>query len=104
MAAVCRKMDNDIVHCSLPKRDMCSPDVNANGRGISRVTDINTIHQYFTGNPFVPCLPHTAPIASGSTSVLINQLGAGRIGDPVNGPNNPCTAVAEGSPDVFAGD
>ena len=92
-------MDKDIVHCSLPMREMCSPDVNANGRGISRETDVNTIHQYFTGNPFVPCLPHAAPITKGSTTVRANGLGVGRIGDSITA----CTAVAEGSPDVFAG-
>ncbi len=70
-----------------------SPDVFCNGRPISRQGDNNTGHLL----PPSPCASHAAPIAVGSTTVFINGRGCGRVGDAT------CTAVAEGSPDVFAG-
>ena len=42
---------------------------------------------------------HTAPIAVGSSTVIVNGKGAGRIGDAISG----CTSVAQGSPNVIAG-
>ena len=42
---------------------------------------------------------HSAPIASGSSTVKINGQGCGRVGDSISG----CTSVAAGSPNVFAG-
>ena len=101
MPSVTRIGDMDMFHCSLPHRFECSPDVNVNGFGVSRETDNNDPHQKPAG---LICVPHTAPIAKGSKSVYANKLGVGRIGDPVNGLLNPCTQVAEGSQDVFAGD
>ena len=95
MPAVTRIGDMDIFHCSLPYRQNGSTDVKANGRGISRQTDVNTVHLL----PGVPCPAHAAPITSGSSTVRVNKLGAGRIGDSITS----CTAVAQGSPDVFAG-
>jgi len=72
-----------------------SPDVFVNGIPWSRESDVNTPHLL----PPVPCPTHTAPIAIGSTTVFVNNLGAGRVGDAITA----CTSVAEGSPDVFAG-
>ena len=46
-----------------------------------------------------PCIPHAAPITTGSTTVFINGLGCGRVGDAITA----CTSVATGSPNVFAG-
>lgn len=66
-----------------------------NGIPWSRESDVNTPHLL----PPVPCPTHTAPIAIGSTTVFVNNLGAGRVGDAITA----CTSVAEGSPDVFAG-
>ena len=43
------------------------------------------------------CVPHSAAIAVGSSTVFVNGRGAGRVGDAT------CTAVAAGSPNVFAG-
>ena len=97
MPAVCRgdSVDCDVVHCSKPQRDQRSDNVKVNGTGISREDDHNTVH-FKTG---IPCPKHTAPIATGSTTVFINGKGCGRIGDAVSG----CTSVASGSENVFAG-
>lgn len=95
MPAVTRKGDADVTHCSTPLRDMASPNVFVNGLPVSRQGDNNTMHVF----PAVPCLPHTAPIAIGSTTVFINGKGCGRVGDAISG----CTSVAAGSPNVFAG-
>ncbi len=98
MPAVCRgdSVDRDVVHCSVPFRDVCSDNVFVNGTGISRETDNNTSHEL----PPAVCPSHAAPIATGSLSVKINALGCGRVGDPITG----CTSVATGSANVFAGD
>ena len=96
MPAVTRKDDNDVPHCSPMKRAGHSPDVYANRKPISRQDDRNTSHLL----PPAPCPSHTAPITIGSTTVFINYKGCGRIGDAITG----CTSVAEGSPNVFAGD
>lgn len=95
MPAVTRIGDADIAHCSGMTRAQGSPDVFANGIGVSRQGDNNTTHLL----PGAPCPPHAAPIAVGSATVFINGKGCGRVGDAISG----CTAVAQGSPNVFAG-
>ena len=98
MPAVCRgnSVDADISHCSTPRRDQMSSNVIVNGTGISREDDHNTSHLIPSD---VPCPSHTAPIATGSTSVFINSKGCGRVNDAITG----CTRVATGSSNVFAG-
>jgi uncharacterized Zn-binding protein involved in type VI secretion len=76
-------------------RAVGSGDVFVNNIAVSRQSDINTSHLL----PGSPCPSHTAPIASGSSTVFVNNLGCGRIGDALSG----CTSVAAGSPNVFAG-
>jgi uncharacterized Zn-binding protein involved in type VI secretion len=49
--------------------------------------------------PGAPCPVHAAGIAIGSTTVFVNNRGAGRVGDAISG----CTSVAAGSSNVFAG-
>jgi uncharacterized Zn-binding protein involved in type VI secretion len=71
-----------------------SPDVFVNSMKWSRQGDKNTIHVQ-PGSPCVPC-PNAA-IASGSSTVFVNNKQAGRVGDPT------CTVVAMGSFDVFCG-
>ena len=93
MPAVTRFGDADICHCSGMTRSGHSSDVIINGLGVSRQDDSNTTHDDDA------CLPHTGAITTGSTTVFANGKGVGRIGDGITG----CTAVAEGSPDVFAG-
>ena len=97
MPAVCRgdSVDRDVFHCAVPLRDQRSDNVRVNGIGISRQGDNNTLHK----KPPAPCPLHAAPIATGSTTVLVNGKGCGRIGDAVSG----CTSVASGSENVFAG-
>lgn len=95
MPAVTRIGDADVPHCSGMVRAQGSPNVYVNGIPLSRQGDHNTGHLL----PPAPCPSHSAPIAVGSTSVFVNAMGCGRVGDAVSG----CTAVAAGSPNVFAG-
>lgn len=95
MPAVTRIGDADIPHCSGMTRAEGSPNVFANNIPVSRQNDKNTGHLL----PGIPCPSHSAPITSGSGTVFVNNLGCGRVGDSVTG----CTAVAAGSPNVFAG-
>lgn len=95
MPAATRVGDADVAHCSGMTRAQGSPDVYVNGIPWSRQGDVNTTHLL----PGVPCPPHAAPIAVGSTTVFVNGKGAGRVGDAISG----CTSVAAGSSNVFAG-
>ena len=95
MPAVTRIGDADVTHCSGMTRAVGSSDVFVKVIGVSREGDNNTSHLL----PGSPCPSHSAPIASGSSTVKINGQGCGRIGDSISG----CTSVAAGSPNVFAG-
>ena len=99
MPAVTRKGDADVTHCSGMVRSGASTNVFVNGIGVSRQGDSNTTHQLPPFPPPNPCPVHAAGIAVGSLTVRINGLGCGRVGDSISG----CTAVATGSPNVFAG-
>jgi len=93
--AATRIGDADVPHCSGMTRAVGSPNVFVNSIPWSRQSDVNTVHLL----PPAPCPSHAAPIATGSTTVFVNSLGAGRIGDGISA----CTSVAAGSPNVFAG-
>ena len=95
MPAVTRIGDADVAHCSGMTRAQGSGNVFANGIAVSRQGDNNTGHLL----PGVPCPSHSAPIASGSSTVKVNGKGCGRVGDGITG----CTSVAAGSTNVFAG-
>ena len=95
MPAVTRIGDADVAHCSGMTRAVGSGNVFANGIGISRQGDVNTVQLL----PPAPCPAHSAPIASGSGTVFVNGKGCGRVGDGLSG----CTSVAAGSSNVFAG-
>jgi uncharacterized Zn-binding protein involved in type VI secretion len=95
MPAVTRIGDADVAHCSGMVRAVGSGNVFVNNKPVSRQSDVNTSHLL----PGSPCPSHSAPIASGSSTVFVNNLGCGRIGDALSG----CTSVAAGSPNVFAG-
>ena len=99
MAAVTRIGDADVTHCSGMTRAVGSSNVFANGIGISRQGDVNTVHLKPPFPPPIPCPAHAAGIASGSSTVKVNGKGCGRVGDGISG----CTAVASGSSNVFAG-
>ena len=73
MPAVTRIGDADVAHCSGMTRAVGSGNVFANGIGVSRQGDVNTDHL----KPGVPCPPHSAPIASGSSTVFVNGKGCG---------------------------
>ena len=95
MPAATRIGDADIAHCSGMVRAEGSGDVFVNSIPWSRQGDNNTVHLL----PGAPCPAHAAAIAAGSGTVFVNSKGAGRVGDAIAG----CTAVAAGSPNVFAG-
>ena len=95
MPAVTRIGDADVTHCSGMKRATGSGNVFVNRIPVSRQSDVNTSHK----KPAPVCPSHAQPIAKGSSTVFINSLGCGRIGDAISG----CTNVAAGSPNVFAG-
>ena len=89
-------VDVDIVHCSVPVRAQGAVTVFVNGIPWSCQTHINHPHLKPCGKV---CCVHVAPIAVGSPTVIVEGLGAGRVGDAVAG----CTVVATGSPNVFVG-
>ena len=95
MPAVTRIGDADVAHCSGMVRAAGSGNVFCNGIPISRQGDVNTVHLL----PGVPCPPHAAAIASGSSTVKVNGKGCGRGGFGIT----VCTSVAAGSSNVFAG-
>ena len=97
MAAVCRIGDADVTHCTGMTRAAGSSNVFVNGLPVSRQGDNNTPHLLPPNKP--PCPGHSAGITTGSTTVRINGLGCGRVGDGISG----CTSVASGSSNVFAG-
>lgn len=95
MPAATRIGDADVDHCSGMTRAQGSPNVYVNGIKWSRQGDLNTDHL----KPPAICVVHAAPITTGSTTVFVNNQGAGRVGDAITD----CTFVAAGSPNVFAG-
>lgn len=71
-----------------------SPNVFINGKGAGRVGDSYTPHSCEDH------VPHIGAISGGSQSVFANGRRVGRIGDGIS-----CGgSVAQGSPNVFAGD
>lgn len=96
MPAATRIGDLDVTHCSTPARAQGATTVYVNGIPWSCQGHINTPHLIPNDDP---CSIHAAGIATGSTTVFIENKGAGRVGDSVSG----CTSVATGSPNVFAG-
>jgi len=72
-----------------------SPDVFCNNIVVAHKGSKTEAHQILIGE----CVPHPAqPIAAGSSSVFVNGIAIGRVGDPVD-----ADKVTKGSPDVFAG-
>jgi len=95
--AVCRIGHADEPHCGGMTRAQGSTSVFVNGIGVSRQGDNNTPHLKPPNKP--PCSGHSASIAVGSIKVFANGKGVGRVQDSISG----CTAVAQGSTNVFAG-
>ena len=96
MPAAARKGDRGIPHCSGYTIAVGSGDVYINGMAAARQGDNATAHQLPGGQSFPT---HAPPISRGSSTVFVNGKPLARIGDPLAG----CTAVAQGSSDVFAG-
>jgi len=96
MPAATRIGDLDITHCSTPARAQGATRTYVNGIPWSCQGHINTPHLIPNDDP---CSIHVAGISSGSSTVKVENLGAGRVGDSISG----CTSVASGSPNVFAG-
>lgn len=95
MPAVARIGDADTNHppCSAGSCSTGSPNVFADGIAVHRVTDSNTPHGY------IFCIPHVTQLSKGSSSVYVNNLQLGRIGDDYS-----CgIKVNAGSPTVYAG-
>ena len=95
MPAAARKGDRGIPHCSGYTIAMGSEDVFINGIAAARQGDNSTAHQ-LPGSP--TCPTHAPSISRGSESVFVNGKPLARVGDTLTG----CTAVAQGSEDVFA--
>lgn len=95
MPAATRIGDPDVPHCSGMNRAQGAETVFVNNIKWSCQGDVNTPHLL----PGDPCPTHTAPIATGSPTVIVEGVGAGRVGDSIAG----CTQVAGGSENVFAG-
>ena len=79
MPAATRIGDADVPHCSGMTRAEGSPNVFVNDIAWSCQGDVNTVHLL----PGAPCPPHSAPITTGSTTVFVNDDGAGRVGDGI---------------------
>lgn len=95
MPAVTRQGDGCTGHGAFPPRNSVSGSGNVmiNGKPAHRQGDGWEIHC----NPKPVC--HGGSLAAGSGTVIVNGKQLGRVGDPVD-----CgSAVAAGSPDVFAG-
>lgn len=80
--------------CYPPRNNVqASPNVFAEGKPVHRQGDMWATHA---------CPPdpsHTAPLAKGSSTVYVNGMQCGRIGDPVG-----CGSfAADGAGTVFAG-
>ena len=74
-----------------------SPDVFINGMAAHRVGDSWETH--CCTHPEMPHGCHDSVLAAGSSTVYVNHIPLGRIGDPIE-----CgSSVASGSPNVFAG-
>lgn len=94
MPAVARLGDACTGHGAWPPRPAtgCSGTVFANGIAVHRKGDSWAVH-------CASASCHASELADGSATVFANGLPLGRVGDPVG-----CgSAVAQGSPNVYAG-
>jgi uncharacterized Zn-binding protein involved in type VI secretion len=69
--------------------------VRANSIVIAVVGAPTVVHTIPAGDA---CIPHTANLNAGSSSVFINGIPVGRVGDSAD-----AGAMTSGSPNVFAG-
>ena len=76
-----------------------SENVFINGFGAHLQGDLNTEHTILVG---IVCVPHQTMLKEGSKTVFVNSKGLGRVGDLYSDADS-LAAVADGSPNVFAG-
>lgn len=69
-----------------------SSDVLANGVGVVRVGDADTVHRFGGRNCSAQ---HSVALSAGSPTVFVNGIPVGRVGDGSE-------TLASGSPNVFA--
>ena len=93
---VARLGDRERVHCSVPFRKGHFKTVFANGIPVSGHGHFNTVHLIPCPCPAC-CCPHAAPLKPTKKNLFFEGIKIGRVGDPT------CTAVVQGSPDVFSG-
>ena len=91
---IARYGDKEAVHCSRPYRKGCFGSVFANDIPVSGEGHENTTHLLVCGRF---CCPHSAKLIPTQATVFAEGKLVGRDNDPT------CTAVAEGSPNVFVG-
>ena len=99
MPQVTRQGDMCSGHECFPPRNSTSgsPDVYVNGIPAHRQGD--TWAEHTCTHSDTPHGTHNSTLASGSSSVYVNNLQLGRVGDPVS-----CgSSVATGSGNVYAG-
>lgn len=96
MPAAARRGDRNIPHCSAHTMSSGSSDVFVNARGACRQGDSTVSHLIPQGRR---CGVHAASVTSGSSSVFINGRAAATVGSRLSS----CTAIAQGSSDVFIG-
>jgi uncharacterized Zn-binding protein involved in type VI secretion len=70
-----------------------SGDVLANGIGVVRVGDVDTVHRFGGRNCSAQ---HQVALSAGSGTVFVNGKAIGRVGDGSE-------TLSSGSPNVFAG-
>ena len=96
MRPVARLGDAGVPHCTPYAIAQGSLNVFINGRPAARIGDFSTLHKTPGGKT---CVPHVSVISTGSASVFVNGRPVARVGDLLAG----CTAIAQGSVNVFAG-
>lgn len=98
MPAVCREGD------SLSTGHGCTGSTTIASSNTDKTVSANGIPIIVVGAPTVshtigpPCVPHVANLNAGSSTVFVNGISVGRIGDSAD-----AGAMTSGSPNVFAG-
>lgn len=95
MTSICCVGDSDIAHTEPTVRAQGSSNVFVNGKPISCLGHLNTLHHVNNDTSAV----HAQPISGASSKVFVNGIPVGRTGDPVLA----CTVVGQGSGNVFCG-
>tara|TARA_R110002110_G_scaffold62481_1_gene174349 strand:- start:197 stop:502 length:306 start_codon:yes stop_codon:yes gene_type:complete len=101
MPGVCRKDDTATTgHGCDTTTTVVGPseDVFCNTRGVERKTDPTAAHTIPNSASPPVCVPHSANITAGSSTVFVNGKAIARVGDSCD-----AGAIFNGSSNVFAG-